>query len=446
MAESKGDAPPPDRSAALAFYDTSAAAKYRTMMQSEDELKFYRADLEELLKLARPGLPLLDVGCGTGDLLAIVRAASPTHTLVGSDIAETMLNHAQTLVPSATFSRGDATNIDLADNSVGALVCSFVTHHLVDSELAAAVAEFARVAAPGAPVYHCYWHGEGDMDGFSETEDGSAPPPLIKRTSETVGAMFCKAGLQLKTRRLDTYEWGDMAFEIYTANLHSEPPSSPPPLPTTARAERPKALPATAPVKEGASLLDGGAVSGAASEAGDDGADPCAGKSGAGGGAGGGGGVLDQAAGAEEKETAAEAAGNGGGSRPRKTLPRMGLYALTKGLPHAGSRSGCGGNPKGTSRGGAGGNCSGCSHCGASTHFNCCGKRAENSDKSCDGAHFAFYNPETRASYVNRDVVVARASSEARPLLISSEERNACYVQWQAAHASSLTIEEFEIE
>ena len=68
------------------------------------------------------------------------------------------------------------------------------------------------------------------------------------------------------------------------------------------------------------------AVSGAASEAGD-GADPCAGESGAGGGtgggSGGGGGVLDQVAGAEETEAAAGAAGSGGGSRPRKTLPRM---------------------------------------------------------------------------------------------------------------------------
>jgi hypothetical protein len=59
---------------------------------------------------------------------------------------------------------------------------------------------------------------------------------------------------------------------------------------------------------------------GAASEAGD-GADPCAGNSGADSGADGGGGFLAQATEAEEKEAAAGAAGSGGGSRPRKTLP-----------------------------------------------------------------------------------------------------------------------------
>jgi hypothetical protein len=67
------------------------------------------------------------------------------------------------------------------------------------------------------------------------------------------------------------------------------------------------------------------AVDGAASVEGD-GADPCAGESGAGdraGNGGGSGGVLGQAAGAKEKEAAAGAAGSGGGSRPRKTLPGM---------------------------------------------------------------------------------------------------------------------------
>jgi hypothetical protein len=67
------------------------------------------------------------------------------------------------------------------------------------------------------------------------------------------------------------------------------------------------------------------AVGGAASVEGN-GADPCAGESGAGdraGNGGGSGGVLDQAAGGAEKVAAAGAAGGGGGSRPRKTLPGM---------------------------------------------------------------------------------------------------------------------------
>mmetsp|Transcript_8749 Transcript_8749/g.19825 ORF Transcript_8749/g.19825 Transcript_8749/m.19825 type:complete len:391 (+) Transcript_8749:133-1305(+) len=204
----------PNRSTTLAFYSVEAAEKYHTMMQSEDELKFYRVDLTDLVKLVRPGLPILDIGCGTGDLLNLVRGASPEAKLVGIDIVEAMLVHARTLVPSASFVLGDATSIDLPDSSVGAIMCTFVTHHLTDSDFISAVAEMRRIAAPGAPVYHCYWHGEGDMDGFAEA---GTPPPLIKRTSEAVDGAFLGAGFRKKQGRLDTYEWGDMAFDIYTA-------------------------------------------------------------------------------------------------------------------------------------------------------------------------------------------------------------------------------------
>ena len=52
------------------FYDTETADKYKSMMQSEDELKFYRADVTELVALCDPGLPVLDVGCGSGYMTA----------------------------------------------------------------------------------------------------------------------------------------------------------------------------------------------------------------------------------------------------------------------------------------------------------------------------------------------------------------------------------------
>ena len=91
-------------------------------------------------------------------------------------------------------------------------MCTFVTHHLTDLELRAAVAEFARVLAPGAPLYHCYWHGDGMMDPFLKKEN---PPPLIKRQEKTVDAIFAEFGFSKIQGRLDSYEWGEMAFTIF---------------------------------------------------------------------------------------------------------------------------------------------------------------------------------------------------------------------------------------
>ena len=76
--------------------------------------------------------------------------------------------------------------------------------------------EMSRVLAADAPVYHCYWHGSGDMeffDGSSET----APPFMKKRAADDVDAIFLDAGFQKTQGRLDTYEWGDMCFAMYSA-------------------------------------------------------------------------------------------------------------------------------------------------------------------------------------------------------------------------------------
>ena len=206
----------------MKFYSPEAALKYKKIMESPTELDFYRTDVAELtLKLFVPNLPVLDVGCGCGDVLNLVSQSDGLRdgtSLMGVDIAETMLEHARKMVPSATFRVGDAVTLDFAsDQSVGGILCTFVTHHLQDNEFVMAVREFARVAASGCPVYHCYWHGQGNMEGF--TDEGSTsntnPLTLLKRTFEQVDGVFATEGFAKLNGRRETYEWGDMSFDVY---------------------------------------------------------------------------------------------------------------------------------------------------------------------------------------------------------------------------------------
>ena len=207
-----------DRRDLLEFYSREAALKYKKIMESKQELDFYRTDVAELTsKLFVQNLLVLDVGCGCGDILNLVSQSDGLRegtSLMGVDIAETMLEHAKELVPSASFKVGDAVSLDFAaEKSVGGILCTFVTHHLQDNEFVMAVHEFARVAATGCPVYHCYWHGEGSMDGF--TEGATNSPTLLKRTFEQVDEVFKSQGFAKLHGRRETYEWGDMAFDIY---------------------------------------------------------------------------------------------------------------------------------------------------------------------------------------------------------------------------------------
>jgi demethylmenaquinone methyltransferase/2-methoxy-6-polyprenyl-1,4-benzoquinol methylase len=98
----------------------------------------------------RAGDVVLDVCCGTGDMLrAAARAAPAARLLIGVDFAANML--AQRRGRESFFLlRADALRLPLADGSVDAITCAFGVRNLRD--LQAGLVEMYRVARPGARV------------------------------------------------------------------------------------------------------------------------------------------------------------------------------------------------------------------------------------------------------------------------------------------------------
>src|SRR5437763_8424319 len=78
--------------------------------------RMMRAELEErllaLVDLAQPDLEVLDVGCGTGWLLAALAARGvPPHRLHGVDVLEERVRLARQRVPGADVRRGNAVSL-----------------------------------------------------------------------------------------------------------------------------------------------------------------------------------------------------------------------------------------------------------------------------------------------------------------------------------------------
>jgi ubiquinone/menaquinone biosynthesis C-methylase UbiE len=66
---------------------------------------------------APQGKSWADIGCGTGELsLQIAGKCKPSH-LIGIDTSPAFITEAARYVPNAEFRQGDATNIDLPDES-----------------------------------------------------------------------------------------------------------------------------------------------------------------------------------------------------------------------------------------------------------------------------------------------------------------------------------------
>ena len=100
---------------------------------------------------ALDGVPhrrLLDLGCGTGELLKILLELGGNTACTGLDLSENMLAVARKkLGERAQLVRGDAERLPFGDGSFDAVVCNDSFHHYPDP--AAVVAEVERVLRPG---------------------------------------------------------------------------------------------------------------------------------------------------------------------------------------------------------------------------------------------------------------------------------------------------------
>ena len=99
------------------------------------------------------GGPLLDVGCGAGELcrLAVDRGLS----VRGVDANPEVLAAAAQLVPEAELLTGALPSLPIPDRSAAAVTCVQVLMHVPNP--VAALRELARVARPGVPVVVTVW-------------------------------------------------------------------------------------------------------------------------------------------------------------------------------------------------------------------------------------------------------------------------------------------------
>jgi SAM-dependent methyltransferase len=124
------------------------AAEYVLMDAAEDQMWWYRA-LHRRLITALAGVHgnVVDVGCGTGGLLARLRAARPDLSLTGVEWADSASRRAASK-SAASIVRGSANALPFAGESFSALIAAdLLCHRAVVPD--GALAEFHRVIRPG---------------------------------------------------------------------------------------------------------------------------------------------------------------------------------------------------------------------------------------------------------------------------------------------------------
>jgi SAM-dependent methyltransferase len=102
----------------------------------------------------------LDVGSGTGALAGTILAVAEPADVLGVDPSEGFLATARANSPGASFRVGDARELPVDDGSVDVVVSGLTLNFVPEPDRA--VAEFLRVARPGATVAAYVWdYAEG---------------------------------------------------------------------------------------------------------------------------------------------------------------------------------------------------------------------------------------------------------------------------------------------
>lgn len=138
--------------------------------------------------------PVLDVGCGPGHVTAYL--AERGLDVSGVDLSARMIDHARRLHPGQRFAVASATNLKLADSSLGGILGWWSLFNLPRHILPQVLKSFARALVPGGHVIIGTHVGDGDL----ERTEAYGGVPVAWTTHlwqpEELWALLAVAGLQ----------------------------------------------------------------------------------------------------------------------------------------------------------------------------------------------------------------------------------------------------------
>jgi ubiquinone/menaquinone biosynthesis C-methylase UbiE len=160
-------------------------------------LESYHRRLVEQVRI-RPGLRVLEIGCGTGNLAILAKRLHPDAEVVGLDPDPKALDHARRKAGRAGLSvrldRGLAQELPYPDASFDAALSAFMFHHLGPEEKRRTLREVLRVLKPGGSLHLVDFGGETGHSGGSMARLSRRNELLHANLGESITALMREAG------------------------------------------------------------------------------------------------------------------------------------------------------------------------------------------------------------------------------------------------------------
>lgn len=199
----------------LAAYDAAAQGYAAQLSDELTDKPFDRWLLTRVAELAAGG-PVVEVGCGPGQVAAFLRAAGAQ--VSGVDRSPAMIDIARERHPEMTFTVGDLRSLlrPPAAPAWSAIVAWYALVHLAPSELAPALSGLARTLAPGGTLALAL-HLGGQVRHTDALFGAEVDVDFVLHEQDSVVAAIAAAGLTVQ----EWYVRGPVAdVEVATDRLY----------------------------------------------------------------------------------------------------------------------------------------------------------------------------------------------------------------------------------
>ena len=171
----------------------------------------------------RPGHRVLEIGCGTGSVLVLVKRRHPDAEVVGLDPDPKALARARRKAARASVSvaldQGFSGDMHYPDRSFDRVLSSFMFHHLDTVEKERTLREVRRVLKPGG-VFHMVDFAGGARSGGFLARMLHAHHRLADNDEDRVLTLMRQAGLvDVRKVREGAIFFGHMPLKYYQASV-----------------------------------------------------------------------------------------------------------------------------------------------------------------------------------------------------------------------------------